>query len=78
MVGEYCVGKTDALTPDIRDPKSHSLYDSTVGLLSGDTMANPSIYVTYHDAQVSVFIWMGPFLNVSKDLSLSLLLARCC
>lgn len=51
MVGEYCRGRRDALTPDVRDPRSHSLYDSTVGLLEGDTMANPSIYVTYHDAQ---------------------------
>lgn len=46
VVGEYCRGKKDAVTPDIRDVKQHSLYDSTV-----DTMANPSIYVTYHDAQ---------------------------
>lgn len=51
MVGEYCRGRKDALTPDVRDPKNHSLYDSTVGLLTNDTMANPSIYVTYHDAQ---------------------------
>ena len=48
VVGEYCVGRKDALTPDIRDAKSHSLYDSTVGLLRGDTMSNPSIFVTYH------------------------------
>ena len=41
----------DAVTPDIRDIASQSLYDSTVGLLSGDTLASPSIYVTYHDAQ---------------------------
>ena len=51
VVGEYCPGTTNALTPDIRDPTTQSLYDSTVGLLKGDTMANPSIYVTYHDAQ---------------------------
>lgn len=50
-VGKYCRGKYDALTPDVRDPKTHSLYDSTVGLLRNDTMDNPSIYVTYHDAQ---------------------------
>jgi hypothetical protein len=50
-VGEYCRGRHDALTPDVRDVASQSLYDSTVGLLSGDTMGDPSIYVTYHDAQ---------------------------
>mmetsp|Transcript_21478 Transcript_21478/g.52918 ORF Transcript_21478/g.52918 Transcript_21478/m.52918 type:complete len:924 (-) Transcript_21478:2660-5431(-) len=50
-VGEYCPGVTNALTPDIRDAKTHTLYDSTVGLLSGDSMSNPSIYVTYHDSQ---------------------------
>jgi hypothetical protein len=46
MVGEYCKGKTDAITPDVRCAKTHSLYDSTV-----DRMNNPGIYVTYHDAQ---------------------------
>jgi hypothetical protein len=51
VVGEYCPGKIDAVTPDIRDPKTQSLYDTTVGLLQNDTMADPSIYVTYHDAQ---------------------------
>ena len=51
VVGEYCIGRRDALTPDIRDYNTQSLYDSTVGLLGQDTMANPSIYVTYHDAQ---------------------------
>lgn len=51
VVGEYCRGVQDALIPAVRDKKSHSLYDSTVGLASGDTMSNPSIYVTYHDAQ---------------------------
>jgi hypothetical protein len=51
VVGEYCIGTQDALTPEIRDSKTQSLYDTTAGLLSGDTMSNPSIYVTYHDAQ---------------------------
>ena len=51
LVGEYCLGVKDALTPDIRDPTTQMLYDTTVGLLSNDTMANPSVYVTYHDAQ---------------------------
>jgi len=50
-VGEYCPGVTNALTPDIRDAQTQTLYDSTVGLLQGDSMSNPSIYVTYHDAQ---------------------------
>ena len=45
-VGEFCRGRRDALTPDIRDAKTQSLYDSTV-----DSETNPSIYVTYHDAQ---------------------------
>lgn len=48
VIGEYCAGRKDALTPDIRDPKSHLLYDSTVGLLGNDTMSTPSIFVTYH------------------------------
>mmetsp|Transcript_7127 Transcript_7127/g.16685 ORF Transcript_7127/g.16685 Transcript_7127/m.16685 type:complete len:1479 (-) Transcript_7127:954-5390(-) len=50
-VGEYCPGVQNAMTPDIRDPQTHALYDSSVGLLHGDNMSNPSIYVTYHDAQ---------------------------
>ena len=53
VVGEYCRGKNDALTPDIRDAKHHSLYDSTVGLLGNDTMSNPSIFVTYHGKRAS-------------------------
>ena len=44
VVGEYCVGKSDALTPDVRS--GHTLYDSTV-----NNKSNPSIFVTYHDAQ---------------------------
>jgi len=51
VVGEYCRGKKDAVVPDVRDTRSHTLYDTTVGLLGNDTMRNPSIYVTYHDAQ---------------------------
>jgi poly [ADP-ribose] polymerase 10/14/15 len=51
VVGEYCRGKRDAVIPDVRDAKTHTLYDSTVGLLDRDTMSNPSIYVTYHDSQ---------------------------
>ena len=48
VVGEYCQGKNNMLTPDVRE--GHQLYDSTV-----DTVTNaaygPSIFVTYHDAQ---------------------------
>ncbi|CAJ1951940.1 unnamed protein product [Cylindrotheca closterium] len=50
-VGEYCPGVQNGLTPDVRDVQTQTLYDSTVGLLHGDNMSNPSIYVTYHDAQ---------------------------
>lgn len=46
VVGEYCKGEHDALTPAIRDTRTHSLYDTTV-----DNPLNPSVYVTYHDAQ---------------------------
>jgi hypothetical protein len=46
IVGEYCKGKKDALVPDVRDPATNDLYDSTV-----DNVNNPSIFVTYHDSQ---------------------------
>jgi len=44
VVGEYCQGKRDQLVPDVR--KGNLLYDATV-----NNQANPSIFVTYHDAQ---------------------------
>jgi len=44
IVGEYCEGISDATIPAAR--KGSILFDTTV-----DNMANPSIYVTYHDAQ---------------------------
>lgn len=44
VVGQYCLGKRDQLTPDSR--KGHLLYDTTV-----NNVSNPSIYVAYHDAQ---------------------------
>jgi len=44
VIGEYCKGVRDALTPSVRH--GNQLYDSTV-----DNESNPSIYVTYHDAQ---------------------------
>ena len=48
VVGEYCLGKCDARTPDERSGQrsGHTLYDSTV-----NNLRNPSIFVTYHDAQ---------------------------
>ena len=48
-VGEYCRGVSDMLAPPARS--GTVLFDSTVGLLGGDTLADPSIYVTYHDSQ---------------------------
>jgi len=44
VVGEYCRGVQNALTPATRN--GNMLFDTTV-----DDMAHPSIYVTYHDAQ---------------------------
>ena len=44
VVGEYCRGVRDALTPAVR--QGHTLYDSTV-----DNVGNPGMYITYHDAQ---------------------------
>ena len=46
VVGEYCRGVKDAITPDVRDATTHALYDSTV-----DNVKDPSIFVTYNDAQ---------------------------
>jgi poly [ADP-ribose] polymerase 10/14/15 len=44
LAGEICMGKSDQLVPDERKP--NQLYDSTT-----DNMTNPSMYITYHDAQ---------------------------
>ena len=46
VVGEYCRGVKDALTPAERDATKHALYDSTV-----DDPQNPNIFVTYKDGQ---------------------------
>jgi len=49
LVGQFCQGKKDAPVPDVREDRDaahHILYDSTV-----DDMTQPSIFVTYHDAQ---------------------------
>lgn len=43
-IGEYCKGVKDAPVPDAR--QGYQLYDTTV-----NDMANPSIFVAYHDAQ---------------------------
>ena len=51
VVGEYCKGRTEDVTPSIRDEKRQILFDSTVGLRNGDTMESPTMYLTYHDAQ---------------------------
>ena len=44
VVGEYCQGKQDALTPDVR--QGHQLYDTTV-----DRLDDPQIFVTDHVSQ---------------------------
>ena len=44
LVGEYCQGKKDQPTPDVRH--GTELYDSTV-----DNVSKPEIFVVYHDAQ---------------------------
>ena len=46
VVGEYCNGYKHAVTPDVRNAAKNQLYDSTV-----DNPRDPSIFVTYHDAQ---------------------------
>jgi len=44
IVGEVCLGKKDALTPDVRS--GHQLYDTTV-----NDVKDRAIYVVYHDSQ---------------------------
>ena len=46
LVREYCKGYKHAVTPDVRNAAKNQLYDSTV-----DNVRDPSIFVTYHDAQ---------------------------
>ena len=46
VVGQWSKGEKDALTPAIRDVARNMLYDCTV-----DNVRDPSIFVTYHDAQ---------------------------
>jgi hypothetical protein len=72
VVGEYCRGQVDAVTPDVRDPKTHALYDSTVGLLGNDTMARPSIYVTYHGE----FVLKLKVIPVMKRVAMSRTMAK--
>ena len=45
-MGEYCKGIKHAVTPAMRNALKNQLYDSTV-----DNVNDPSIFVTYHDAQ---------------------------
>jgi poly [ADP-ribose] polymerase 10/14/15 len=44
FVGEYCEGREDQPTPDVRSDTE--IYDSTV-----NNLKDPTIYVTYHDSQ---------------------------
>jgi poly [ADP-ribose] polymerase 10/14/15 len=46
-VGDWSMGRTGILTPDVKPHNPLELYDSTV-----DNVHNPSIFVIYHDAQV--------------------------
>lgn len=58
VLGEYCVGRRNALTPDLRDIATQSLYDSTV-----DNVDKPSTFVTYHDAQAYPEVRIKMYLN---------------
>jgi len=53
IVGDYCKGVQDAITPAVRT--GDILYDSTVDEMHdwkpNDPRSGPGIYVTYHDAQ---------------------------
>ena len=44
LVGEYCLGREDQPTPDVR--RGTERYDSTV-----NNLQDPTIFVTYNDAQ---------------------------
>ena len=44
LVGEYCQGDHSMIAPPIRS--GNEVYDSTV-----NTPIDPSVFVTYHDAQ---------------------------
>jgi hypothetical protein len=48
LVGEYCTGRRDQLTPDIRNTQTHQLHDSTT-----DTMddARRQMFVVFKDPQ---------------------------
>ena len=47
LVGDYCLGKQDMVTPGPRPGSAVDLYDSTV-----DSVQDPKIFVTYQDPQV--------------------------
>ena len=46
LAGESCAGHSGARVPDERVSATHQLYDTTV-----NTLDNPAMFVTYHDAQ---------------------------
>ena len=50
-VGVFCKGRRDAPAPDPRPGHAHLLYDTTVDDPGVLRMGDPTIYVTYHDAQ---------------------------
>lgn len=47
LIGDYCKGNSGQLLPDSKFDNSEELFDSTV-----NDIQNPSVFVTYHDAQV--------------------------
>ena len=46
IVGDYCVGKVNAPTPDPRPDNQNATYDSTV-----NDIDDPILFVTFNDAQ---------------------------
>lgn len=46
IVGDWCKGTYDQITPDAKPCNNLELFDSTV-----DNVTNPSIFVVYHDSQ---------------------------
>lgn len=46
LVGDYCQGKNNQLTPDSKPGGINELFDSTV-----DDITDPEIFVVYHDSQ---------------------------
>ena len=46
IVGDWCLGRNNQLTPDVKPHNQLDLYDSTV-----DDLSNPSRFVIYNDSQ---------------------------